>query len=252
MEKYKLRIQCGRSSPEDPKKVSIPGELIVYPGSKKLLLCVTGFIGDFRDYLPYFAEKLGEDFNIYLTELRRKGWANIDNCSRDLTEIDKRIRELLGIDEVTYIGHSAGMNAIAQSRKFNFLKIKGFYGICAYPSLGDTRTRNIDLEKRGLKQRTVDLLGKLNFGPFGSELKECQFEEPVRFAIAGNDELLRTYDPKILERFRKYFRRNPKESEIVFDEMNHCFNYTPWNLKPFNRDKPVLLIEDIKNFVDSI
>ena len=67
MEKQEYSIECGRARFDDPRKVSVPGQLILCPGSKKLLICSAGVFGKYKDYLPYFADKLGEDFNVYFT-----------------------------------------------------------------------------------------------------------------------------------------------------------------------------------------
>jgi hypothetical protein len=256
MVKYRCVLRCCKGSIDDSKKVYIPGELTVCPGSKKLLLCVTGVYGRYRDYLPYFVDKLGKDFNVYVTELRNKGMANVDNCARDLIRIEQGLRKTLGLEDVVYIAHSMGMNVVARSRKFSDSKIRGFYGCSAYPSAGDTRTASENLEERGLQQRVIDLISRLNFGQIGSQLKEHIFEEPVRFAIPGNDELLKTSNPQVLKRFEKYFMRNPKGSTRVFEGFNHCFNYSPHTLtglgEPFNKDNPDLLVDDIKNFADQV
>lgn len=253
MEKKEYSIECGRASFDDSRKISIPGQLILCHGSKKLLICTGGLTGDYRDYLPYFADKLGADFNVYMTQLRNKGFANVDNCARDLVQIDKHLRKTLGIENVVHVGHSMGMNVVARSREFSDAKLNGFYGISSYPSYGDTRTRSSDLDEKELQQMILDFASKLNYGPIGSPLKEHLFEEPVRFAIAGNDELLDLRgNPKVLERFKKYFSRNPQGSTRVFDGKNHCFNHAPWDFKPFNRDDSKQLIDDIKDFSERV
>lgn len=253
MEKQDYSIECGKRSIDDSKKISIPGELILCPSSRKLLLCIGGFIGNYRDYLPYFAEKLGEDFNVYFSELRNRGFTNVDNCGRDLVQIDQHLRKKLGIEDVVYVGHSMGMNAIAASRKINDSRVNGVYGISVCPSIGDSRTRSDDLNEKGLQQTVLDLISGFNYGPLGSPLKEHVFEEQVRFALAGNDEVLNLKNnTTVLKRFLKYFDRNPKSSTRVFEGMNHCFNYKPWDLKPFNKDSSDLLIEDIKYFAEGI
>ena len=227
-------------------------KLILCPSSKKLLLCVTGVYGKSKDYLPYFADKLGENFNVYITELRNRGIASVDNCARDLAQIEQNLRKTLGLDDVVYIAHSMGMNVAARTRKFSDSKVNGFYGCAAYPSVGDTRAVSEDLEERGLKQVGIDLVSRLNFGPFGAPLKEYIFKEPVRFAIPGNDEVLNTNNPQVLERFETYFKRNPNASTRVFDGVNHCFNYKRKDYSPFNKDNSDLLVDDIKNFADQV
>ena len=145
-----------------------------------------------------------------------------------------------------------GMNVAARTRKFSDSKVNGYYGCAAYPSIGDTQTESEDIEKRGLRQAGLDLVSRLNFGPVGAPLKEHVFEEPVRFAVPGNDEVLNTNNPQVLERFETYFKRNPNASTRVFDGVNHCFNYKRKDYSPFNKDNPDLLVDDIKNFADGV
>lgn len=227
-------------------------KLILCPGSKKLLICVAGVIGKNKDYLKYFADKLGEDFNVYMTELRNRGIANVDNCARDLVRTEQDLRKTLGLEDVVYVAHSMGMNVVARTRNFSDSKISGFYGCAAYPSAGDTRAISENPDEKGLQQRAIDLLSKLNFSSIGTQLKEHIFEEPVRFAIAGKDTIVNTINPQVLKRFENYFRRNPKSSTRTFDGFNHCFNYTPGDYSPFNKDEPNLLVDDIKNFADQV
>ncbi len=251
MENLEYSIESGREALEDTRKIPIPGQLILCPDSKKLLICSAGFTGDYKSYLEYFAEKLGTDYNVYMTQLRNKGFANVDNCARDLIQIEQHLRKTLGLEDIVHVGHSMAMNVIARSQELGS-RAKAYYAVCAYPSAGDITAKNTRLNKKGFKQIMLDVASRLNFGPLGSPLKEHVFEEPIRFVIAEKDELLKTGNPETLQRFKEYFARNPKSSSVVFNNKNHCLNYTPWDLTPFNRDDPDQLVNDLKNFADGI
>ena len=125
--------------------------------------------------------------------------------------------------------------------------VRSLYGICAYPTLGDTRAKSSDIKKKTLTQGIVDLTSKIEFGPVVPLTDGCNLTIPTKIAIGSNDHVLQTYKPEVLLRFLQKFQQYGAETE-VFEGMNHCFNYKPRDLVPFNRDNPNILVDNIKQF----
>ena len=244
-------VNVGKRDFDDKKKIKIPGKLIK-PSTKSdiLLLFVAGRKACCDAYVDYFGKWLGNEFNIYITELRRKGFTKGKKVLRDLLQIDQSLRDRVETNKVVYIGHSMGMPlAVAAKNKYD-LEVIGYYGICTYPSFGDSRTFDADIAQESPLQIAVYTF--TDFAPIAFPLTKQDIEEPIRFAIGGNDHALKTYDPRVAQRFIKHFSRFPNSSSEVFAEKNHCFNHVPKDLNPFNKDEPDTLVKDVVEFVYKI
>lgn len=246
-------LYVGRRGIEDKKKVGIPGKLIK-PGSRSdtLILFACGIQGKHHDYYEHFGKLLGNEFNVYITELRSRGLEFGDTLKADHYQIDNQLRDIVEAEKVIYIGHSMGMSVSVASKNEYGLKVDGFYGICAYPSFGDSRTSDEDINSESIQQRAVNIAEVFDFGPLAARLKDQKILEPSRFAIGGIDEVLNTKDRKVAKRFQNYFKRYQNSSSQIFEGKNHCFNQTLYDFAPFNKNDPNILINDILNFVYDI
>lgn len=237
----------GKRSMDDANKVAIRGQYIPNRASSKNLLIIVGGFGarDF-DYVQYVGTPLAQDFHVYATEIRNQGWAPASVCARDLAQIDVGLRQRLGVENVAYIGHSMGMNIVAAAKNLYGLQMKGMYAMFAFPSLADTKIDD-DLEEKRPFAAWSDI------GPFGLPLKKQIINEPIRFAIPGEDEVLHTGSPIVERRFRKAFSRFPRSSSRVFPGKNHCFNYAPEiSHGPINQDDSQPLVDDIRDHLGNL
>jgi len=239
-----IALSVGKREIDDKKKVNISGRLIS-PDTKTdiLLLLSTGLGGKHPDYYTHFGKLLGEEFNVYITEHRRRGISKGSTLKRDFSQIDDQIRDRVETDQVIYIGHSMG-TAIANTCAEEYGKeVISLYGICAYPRFSDSRVNSVSLTKI-----VSNYLEKSEFGPFIPLTNGHKLVTPAKMAIGGNDHVLRTYDTEVVKGFLQKFEQYNAEVE-VFDGMNHCFNSKPYDLAPFNKIKPVVLVDNIKEFV---
>ena len=276
-------LKVGKRGLEDKVQIELPGTLIK-PDSRSdiLLLVEAGFFGHHEAYIDFFGKKLGNEFNIYLSQIRDRGVRSVKHSLDDLFQIDLQLRDLVETDRVVYIGHSMGANIVMASIEKHNTQVKGIYAICAYPSYGDTRTRNENPDKKSLQQRGLDMLSvlaidhltkiptkKLPVGlinkiyrleidefaaipvaPLKYQIKKANIDEVVRFAICGNDELVNTRYPEIAERFKTMFTGRFKNSTVeVFPDRNHCFNFAYKDMAQFNKDDPEPLVYDVTKFV---
>ncbi len=247
-----LTLTVGKNCADDKNKTTIPG-MLIKPDTKSdiLIIFTAGIFGKYPDYIENFGKILGKEFNIYLTELQNKGFAKGNNLISSNYQIDQQIRDRIETDNVIYISHSMGMNIAVETKNKYQTKVRKLYGICAYPSLGDTQTNQEDITKESSLQKLATLIENSNYGPFAFPLKNQQIDEPIRFAIGDIDEVINTRKPAIAKRFEEYFLKFPNSSTRLFHNANHCFNRTPYDFAPFNKDNPTILIEDIKEFIYS-
>lgn len=240
-----LDLLVGKRGLDDREKIKIPGKLIM-PDKKSdtLLLLSVGWSGKYSDYLEYFGELLGEEFNVYITEHRQGRFRSASTLKKDFSQIDEQIRERVEPDNVIYIGHSLG-TAIANGCIRDFeKKVAGLYGICAYRQYSDSKsnhlirfiTRYVEKSKRGF---LVPLF------------EETQFTVPTKLAIGGGDHTLCTYKLGIQQRFFDIFEQHGAEVEI-FENMNHHFNMEFSKFDGFNRNEPELLVNSIGEFVHKV
>lgn len=250
MKSLEMTVEVGHADVYDDNRVDIKGTLIRPENkSRVLVLFACGVIGHRLDYEVYFGKMLGNEFNVYITQLRDGGWTSGENLMRDHFQIDTSIREIVEPEKVVYVGHSMGMNVSVASKNKYGTEVNCFYGICAYPSFGDSRTDDDDLSKISLQQKFVSFAEKLDIGPLGLALKDQTIHEPVRFAIGGIDEVVNTRRPNVCKRFKQYFERFENSSVEVFQGRNHCFNYKPKDFAPFNKDDPKVLVDDVTRFI---
>ena len=241
--------KAGKGSIDD--KVDIPGTLI-QPDSKSdvLVFIQAGHDGHHEIYKEFLGEPLGEEFNVYISELRHRGLRSFKTSIDDVFEIDSMIREKTGASKVVYVGHCTGMNAAVASAEKHGTDVKGLYGISTYPSLGDILTADENPEKKSLKQRLADSVSSFTFGLSDYPLKEAGTDKKTRFAIAGRDHSLRTYKPEVAARFMKIFGdRFENSTSRVFPGRTHSFNTSYRYRNVFNRGDPDPLVDDIREFV---
>ena len=244
------RFKVGKRGLDDKVLREIPGTLIE-PDSKSdtLLFVQIGHTGAHSAYRKFFGDLLGEDFNVYLGQFRTRMPHYLKHSADDLFQIDAQLRDQLEVDKVFYIGHCTGMNAaVASVEKYN-TDVKGLYGICAYPSLGDILTADANTDNNSLLQRLVDSAPALTVGLSYSPLKEANITNKVEFAIAENDLFLRTYKPEIVDRFETFFKNRFENCTVeTFPEKNHSFN-THQRYLGFNKGDPNPLVDAVKTFV---
>lgn len=252
-----LGLPVGKRGLEDRIKINLPGTLVKpFNRSDTLFLFVTGVTGHHQDYVVHFAEPLGQFVNVYVAEIRKRGLCRASVTLDDIFQIDRQVRDRAEVSTVIYAGHSMGVNLVVASHEKYHSIVQGFYDICPYPSYGDAFTRNPDFRKRSFQQRCLELVGKTTqFGPLAYPLRNATVSLPMRFAIAGNDEVVHTEHPDVLERFTMYFNdrsRFPQGSLQVFYGRGHCFNFQRGDYKPFNKDQPQELINDVVAFISSL
>ncbi len=286
MAQQELLLEVGKRAIDDTKKQLIPGTLVT-PATRSdiTILFTAGFGASHDDYVEHFAALIGKKVNIYVSEIRLPSFGPfISSFSKfskqpiktqgntffsatertldDILQIDQQIRERTEATTVIYAGHSMGVNlavaAYNKQKKCDIqpaVAVKAFYGISPYPSFGDAMTRNTNLQKYSALQRFIDIAAKTKYGPLAYPLKDTIITEPIRFAIAGNDEVTQTQHTAVLERFVGYFldkEHFQQASHKVFYGRNHCFNYTQQDYAPFNKNGPKELIHDLLNFVRSL
>jgi len=244
-----MPIYVGKRAYDDNRKIGLPGTLIM-PESKSdiSLIFETGLNGHHQDYIDYFGKLLGNDFNVYINEMRNRGLWMVDQSPDDLAQVDEIIRDITETDKVFYVGHSMGMDIAVETRIRHKNEIKGLYGICAYPSIGFTRSRTSENRKGSWEEKIIDSLPLISFLSY--PLKNSMINDPVRFAIAENDEVLNIHGMRNnARRFVEFYSQYPKSTSKIFKGKNHCFNNTKYMFSPFNRDEPEKLVDDIIKFV---
>ncbi len=243
-------IAVGKRAADDKRKLDLPGTLITPDTqSDTLLLVLCGFSGHQEHYVEFFGKQMGAEFSVYISEMRGRGLCNTDRCIDDFAQIDSTMRDEIETDRVFYIAHSMGMPISVAAKNRHGLNVAGLYGISTFPSIGDTRTKDPDIQIKSLQHRLLDSLAGINYGPLGVQLDDEEISEPVRFAIAGQDEVTGTTHPATAERFVSSFNRYPDSSSKIFAGKNHCFNKRRRDYKPFNKDDPEILVSDVKEFV---
>ena len=278
-----MPLKVGKRGLDDKVKIELPGRLIQPDTRSEIsIFIIPGFTGHYEDYIDYFAKKLGQEFNVYVSELRNKGTRSVKHSLDDLVQIDEQVRDRVETNKVIYAPHSMGVSVAAAAIEEHKPEVKGVYAISAYPSVGDVLTRDPDPDKRSLLQIGVDeVLSRLPldflstvpmplyafgikdvFG-FPTEdirtipasmirhtLKEANIDQPIRFAIAGKDNWVNTRYPEAIERYETIFSNQFKGfTSRLFEDRNHCFNFDPEKLAPFNEDCPEPLANDIREFV---
>lgn len=240
-------LEVGKRDIDDRKKVKLAGRLInPSKRSDALLFVAAGFNSPHEPYLEYFGEVLGKEFNVYVTELRGRGKITSgDDLRRDFQQVEEQARDIAETDKVVHIGHSMGM-AVTMGAKAEYgITSRGLYGVCAYPNFGDTRGSYFT-------KKAVDLASLFDRGPLIRLDKAGEIEDHLRFVVGGNDWVLRTYDPKVLEKIVSFFKGYPNSTVGVYPQMNHCFNFKQKDWTPFNRDDPDVLVGDVREFVSGL
>lgn len=253
-------IKIGKSGIKDRKKAEVSG-LLIAPHKKieTLILVQTGWLSDYSDYEEHFGQFLGCEYHVYITNFRKNGSFDSQRSLDDFAQIDISLRKELKPEHVFYIGHGLGMNVVVGAMNKHNLTPDGLYGICACPSYADTTTHDSNPDHESLAQRFIDTFSRhypahflsLGIGPMELSLKDYHISEPVRFAIGGNDEVLNTNDRAVAQRFISYFSQYPLSSSQIFRGRNHGFNCDS-GLTPFNRDEPMELVLDIREFIVSV
>ena len=244
-----MPMYVGKRTYDDNIKIELPGTLIK-PESRSdiTLILEAGLNCHHQNYISHFGRLLANDFNVYISEIRNKGFWKVNQSPDDFSQVDEKIRDITETDKIFYLGHCMGMNIAVEAKNKHNKDIMGMYGICTYPSIGFTRTKSEDLNNKSLQERLIDYIPRISF--LGYPLKESQIEEPVRFAIAEKDELLNINGSKdMIQRFKTFFYQYPKATCKVFDGRYHCFNNKRGERIPFNVLKPDMLVDDITRFV---
>lgn len=247
-----MQLELGKRGLDDKVKIESTGYL-VEPDTRSniLILLQAGFLGKPEDYIPHFAEQIGKEVNVYVSPLRNRGLF-VKNALDDHLQTYEQVRNRTEADIVIPAGHSMGMNVSVASVEKNDLQVAGIYGLAAYPSLGDTRTRDGDPDKKSLQHKLVDLFGSIvPLSPLQYPLREANIDETVRFAIAENDEVLGIRNrPEVAERNKRILNEQFDSTSRTFGKKNHCFNYGYLDLAPFNKDDSQPLIDDVLDFAD--
>jgi len=247
----------GKSGINDNNKIKIPGTLFIPKKKSDVIIHFTGgCLIDYKNYERYFGRYLGEFFYVYMTGPRNGGLASGKKLKEDHYQISHKLTEILGKDKkLFYIGHSMGCNISLASKNINGSNVKGYYAICPYPSFGETRVESNNILDTSIEQKLLDLIYLWDFGPFSLPIKEERIGNPSRVALADNDEIIRTSNQKIAERFMNYFSKQNSQTKI-FKDRNHNFNKYLFGfdknkigLLPFNKYEPEELVYDIVEFI---
>ncbi|MBI5393485.1 hypothetical protein HZA96_06470 [Candidatus Woesearchaeota archaeon] len=262
MHSEQIIFTVGKRSIDDDCKDYIQGKLY-HPTNPKdiLLIFFCGVTGDHKDYLKHFIEPLAEQYPIGIAELRKRGLCDAKQSPDDMHFIHSELVSRVQAKTVMYLGHSMGANlAVASQNKYS-ANIAGFYAIAPYPSIGDIFTKSVDPNKKSPLQKTVEwiydyhLIPQKYKGVFAYPLRKSSLTVPIRFAIAEQDEVVRTEHPAVRDRFIHYFKHNPcypNGKPLIFEGKNHCFNGTRKKFKPFNEDSPHNLLDNIIDFIEQL
>lgn len=254
---YKHSLEVGKRAISDPQTVEVAGGLVESRRpTNNLILMVSGLGGRWFDNIEYIGNQLNDNAHFYSMELRNLGWGPLSVYARDVAQVDAQLRKKLDVDNVLMIGMSAGMNVAVASKNRYGLPYNGLYGLSAFPDFAESRT----VEEGGtptLLQRAIRGIGSaFDFSAF-VPITGQKINEPVRFAIADQDECIQTrqYGKPMIEKLVRAFSRFPNSSYQVFPGKNHCFNDAEKYFRgtgPINRDNHMPLVEDIREYADRI
>ena len=245
-----------RKSIQLPKGLP-PGVYLPAQHSSSVLLIIQGgWNRKCGDYVEFLARPLAERYHVYIAELRtgtlirKPGACFAWRCVKDLLGVHEAIQTQTGATQVVYVGHSMGGAIAAEVIRRGARDVRGFYGMAAYPSLGDSQ----DLEKsRGrLRQRLFNALAASRWGPFAYPLKGQRFDIPCRFAIGGKDARLNTDRPEIRTRFEALFERVGHSSTAVIEEGDHYFGVAGRGNRDSDDDASGLFVQDIQSFTEHV
>ena len=245
-------LQVGKHGIDDRRKIVMEGAL-VRPDSRHRdigILFAPGLNVHWKHYIDYFSKQIGDRWPIYVTQLRRRGWAGGQTLVNDVMQIDAHIRDRLETDRLVYFGHSVGVPIAIRASMQHARQVLGYLGMATYPSYGDCFNANPYIRKINRKQQLVNAVGKkTNFGWLAFPLRDAKFSAPAHFVIANRDEVIYTCFRSVRRRFKNYFE-SIGSAEVI--PGNHVFNQRLFKLRPYNKDNPIPLLQQAFYFVERL
>tara|TARA_Y100000034_G_C6877291_1_gene401427 strand:+ start:894 stop:1550 length:657 start_codon:yes stop_codon:yes gene_type:complete len=213
--------------------------IVLKSKSDTLIVFSLGWYGPLVGYLDNLINPLSLDFNVAALQQNFKGNEYVDFLAYKFAEFDEQARSETNPSKVIYMGHSMGAAIAARAHTKYNTSIDGFYGINAYPKYSVT--------KKGVFEKTIGLFDSINFGPL---LTLDEVDAPSEFAIATNDEVLKTFDEEVrAELMNELIQRG---SIVLFPDRTHCFNEQHNDYAPFNKVNSNDLVYAVKNFINKI
>lgn len=194
--------------------------------SKELVVFIPGWSGKVKDYTKFLLKPISTEYNVLGLNLPKLGNTSLERC---ILEISEKLND--NFDKVFYLTHSMGTQvAVAMENKMKN-KMDALYAINGFP--GFLGCYGLDIE--------------LPLAPF-KKLKKYNINCPARFAIAEDDEVIRTKNNKL--KLIDFFSNNGELK--FFENKYHCFNDAKYDYEPFNKDRSDILIKDILEFYKRI
>ncbi len=215
------------------------------------LVMLTGMDGDYTPWIETTAKPVAQHtgIDVLVMDMRRRGWARGDRLISDVSELQKRLTDLLGTERIVRLGHSQSCWVQAHAVDRYQLPTAGFYFLTPYPQYPDWFGPLNDVEHP--KGRwVIDALLSW-FGPFGKRLADAKIDPaiPVRYVMGAYDVGLLTVSPWTRERYTEHFKKQAPHGEVVLLRGNHNMNEDYFRLKDsFNVGNTGGLVEDITSF----
>ena len=226
--------------------------------SEVLLIIQGGYNRRWRDYVPCLAEPLSRDYHVGVVELReglllrKPGACFAGPCVRDLLQAHEIWQRETGARHIFYAAHSMGAAVAAEAIRRGALGVRGLYAMAAYPTLGDSRTRNPDTSVISIGQRLCDLFGLMQWGPAAYPIRNATTSVPIRFVIPDNDTRINTADPMVCQRFENLLRQMKNVSVLRIADRDHYFGTSDLQKPRFNAVEPHVIINDIRTTMNHV